>query len=258
MIPNYQEKYDKKSIFTGDDFISYARRIQKITDFFAPKSMILSYSRQFLDHIITKHPVKEVTGFAGETYIFEGQPFGIIGRFGIGAPAAVNILETMIAWGAERFLSIGTAGALQSDLDIGSLVLCDRAIRDEGTSYHYMPPSKYAQSSELMVDLLESALKKNKLDYTKGTSWTIDAVFRETEDEVKHYQNEGVLTVEMEASALFAAAKYHNVEIGTLFAISDSLADMEWRPEFHHDLTRNGLEQIFRVAFDVLGEGKAF
>jgi len=92
-----------------------------------------------------------------------------------------------------------------------------------------------------------------QVPYMAGTSWTVDAPYRETIAEVKSYQEEGILTIEMEAAALFAVAEYRNVEMGALLTISDTLTDLTWNPQFHHDKTPEGLETLYRVAVDVLG-----
>jgi uridine phosphorylase len=177
---------------------------------------------------------------------------GIVGGFGFGAPAACLRLEGLIAYGVKRFASIGTAGALQKDLHIGDLVVCDRAIRDEGVSYHYQEASKYAHASPEMVSRLTRAAEKLKLPHRLGTSWTIDAPYRETTVEVRHYQGEGVMTVEMEASALFAVAAYHDIEMGAMFTISDSLAGEVWDPQFDSEAVTNGLFTLYQVAVESL------
>ena len=176
----------------------------------------------------------------------------VAGGFGVGAPAAVLVLEALIFQGVRRYLSIGTAGSLQKDLTIGDIVVCDRAIRDEGTSHHYLPPEKYAHASPAMTTRLVEALQFADISHSVGTSWTIDAPYRETVAEVRHYQAEGVLTVEMEAAALFAVAKYRGVEMGSLLTISDSLADLKWDPQFRSDTTRIGLETLYQVALAAL------
>lgn len=93
-------------------------------------------------------------------------------------------------------------------------------------------------------------MKRLGLGYVLGSSWTIDAPFREIVAEVRKYQEEGVLTVEMEAAAIFSVAKYRNVEAGAIFTISDYLAELEWKPKFH--LTSEYLREIFEVAKEVL------
>ena len=131
-------------------------------------------------------------------------------------------------------------------------MVCEKAIRDEGTSHHYLKYSKYAYASKRLTKKIMESLEKLKQKYFVGTSWTIDAPYRETIAEAKQYQKEGVATVEMEASALFAVAQYRNVELGAIFTISDSLAELEWKPKFHLKKTKKGLEILYKVAIDVL------
>ena len=93
---------------------------------------------------------------------------------------AVIVLEELAMTGVKRFMSIGTAGTLQKRIKAGDLVVCDRAICDEGTSHHYREHSKYAHASEEMTAGIIASLKKRRRKYVVGTSWTIDAPFRET------------------------------------------------------------------------------
>ena len=220
----------------------------------APQGMILCYQDSLFHHILDNHPTTRFKMPVGETHLLDdaGGRVAVTGRFGVGAPAAVIVLEELAATGVKRFMSIGTAGTLQKDIRIGDLVVCDRAIRDEGTSHHYLPYAKYAHASETMTKRIVAALKKRRRKYVTGTSWTIDAPYRETAVEVKHYQQEGVATVEMEASALFAVAEYRGLEMGSILAISDSLAEPEWQPKFHLRKTHRSLEALYRIALDVL------
>ena len=132
------------------------------------------------------------------------------------------------------------------------MVVCDRAIRDEGVSHHYLAPDKYAGASPALTARLARALEAGGHAHTVGASWTTDAPYRETRAEVLRYQGEGVACVEMEAAALFAVAQYRRVEMGALFTITDSLASLEWRPEFHSERTQQGLETLYRTALACL------
>ena len=92
------------------------------------------------------------------------------------------------------------------------------------------------------------------MKFASGTSWSIDSPYRETVSEARRYQHQGVLTVEMEAAALFAVAKYRKADVAALFSISDSLADFTWKPAFHLRRNQAGLEKVFRVAVEALGK----
>ena len=111
--------------------------------------MILVFQRELLDYIIKNHSPHKVGGFYGELYLLKETEnrIGVLGNFGFGAPMVVILLEQLIAFGVKEFLSIGIAGSLQKELRVGSVVICDKAIRDEGVSHHYIESSKYSFAS---------------------------------------------------------------------------------------------------------------
>ncbi|MHB8325626.1 MAG: nucleoside phosphorylase [Candidatus Dormibacteria bacterium] len=177
---------------------------------------------------------------------------GITGAFGVGAPAATNRMEDIAAAGPLRFVAVGYAGGLQPGLAIGDLVVCDRAIRDEGVSHHYLPPGRYAQPSPALTASLLAQLQAGGGEVLVGTTWTIDTPYRETVDELRHYRDEGVLTVEMEAAALAAVAEFRGLEFATAFTISDQLTGERWRPQFHHEAAQTGLDRLLAAAIATL------
>lgn len=253
-FPNLKGKYAKSSMIEPKEFIRYRKRTRWCPKHKPPEGIIICYNSQLINQIIKRHKIKQFKAFGGDLYFLTEtkNKIGMIGRFGIGAPSACVVLEELIAWGVKKFISVGTAGALQKNLKIGTIVVCRKAIRDEGTSHHYFKHRKYAYPSKLITNKIENTLKKFRINYVAGISWTIDAPYRETVSEAKQYQKEGVATVEMEASALFTVAKYRNVQLGAIFSISDSLAELEWKPKFHLKKTKKSLEILYRTAIDVL------
>lgn len=251
-FPNLKNKHSEDALFNPKDFMKYLKKIGKYPDFKTPKRVIFCYSKSFLNYILAQHEVTKVGSFK-EMYILDdskGQ-VAVVGGFGIGAPAAVTLMEELIAFGVKEFISIGTSGTLQKNIKIGGLVVCDRAIRDEGVSHHYVKTSKYSYASKLLTEKIKDSLKRLGVKYTVGTSWTIDAPYRETAEEARRYQKAGVATVEMELAALFAVAEYRNVDIGAILTISDSLADLKWKPNFHHQNTNKGLGTLHEIALGI-------
>jgi len=253
-FPNFKNKHAKDSMFTSEEFMSYKKKMGKYPKFKPPIGVIFCYQSSLMEYIFENHKTTKVEEFWGKMHLLNetNNKIAIIGNFGIGAPVSVVLLEELIAFGVKKFISIGTAGTLQKNIKIGDLMVCEKAIRDEGTSHHYLKHSKYAYASKKITKDIINSLKTNKQKYFIGKSWTIDAPYRETVAEAKKYQKEGVATVEMEASALFAVAKYRNVELGAMFTISDSLAELEWNPKFHLKKTKKGLKNLYKVALDVL------
>jgi purine-nucleoside phosphorylase len=125
-------------------------------------------------------------------------------------------------------------------------------MRDEGTSYHYLPGGGLVYPSESLTAFLRGALDAVGLPYRKGPSWTTDAIYRETPDEVLMHSARGALVVEMEASALFAVARFRSCLIAACFSVSDTLAELAWRPEFHAETTTEGLETLFAAALEAI------
>ncbi|MFC2070803.1 nucleoside phosphorylase [Chloroflexota bacterium] len=256
LFPNFKNKQANDSFFSPAEFIEYKKKRVEYDRLNHLEGIILCYSRHLIEYISEQHEVTAVKSFSGEMHLLNetDNRVGIIGNFGFGAPIVVTVLEELIAFGVKRFISIGLAGTLQKNLKAGDVVVCEKAIRDEGTSYHYLEPSKYAYPSKEITDGIKRALDRQGQKYSTGTSWTIDAPFRETVAEVRQYQEEGVATVEMEASALFAVAQYRDARMGAMLTISDSLAGLEWAPEFHFKETMNGLEILCRAALEALSE----
>jgi len=254
-FPNFKNKHSHDAMFSPKDFLAYKKKVGKGIKFKPPKAVIFCYHRSVLEYVIKKHKVTKVDQkYIGEMYLLgeTKNQVAILGKFGIGAAIAVVHLEELIALGVKRFVSIGTAGTLQKNIPVGSLVVCEKAIRDEGTSHHYVKPSKYSYASKEMTKKIQKSLNYLKQKYVVGTSWTIDAPYRETVAEARQYQKEGVATVEMEASALFAVAQFRKVQLGAIFTISDSLAELEWAPKFFTKKASVGLEIIYKVALDAL------
>jgi len=254
--PNYKNKHDKPSIVTPEGFFDYTKEIGNAPDYPPPVGIILCYQRSLLRKVAHERKVTKMRGFWGEGYLLDetGGEIAIYGNFGIGAPAAVAHFEDLVAFGTRNFISIGTAGTLQKELDFGSIVVCEKAIRDEGTSHHYLKSEKYAYPSPILTGKMIDNLSKVNKKYTVGTSWTIDAPYRETVAEVKKYRDEGVLAVEMEAAALFAVAEYRKIGMAALITISDSLAELKWNPQFHSKKTDNGLDDLFKIALQTLAD----
>ncbi len=253
-FPNFEHKYLEASLVSPEDFWNYREKRGELSTFTIPEGVIFCYSKTLVEHVLQTYETTAIEEFPGEMYLlYETQDqIALIGNFGFGAPVATAILEDLVSFGVKKFISMGTAGSLQKGITAGDVVVCERALRDEGTSYHYVQPSKYAYASIQMTERIAKSLDNLGATYIMGTSWTTDAPYRETATEVKHYQNEGVVTVEMEASALFAVAAFRNVEMGAVLTISDSIAELVWNPQFHKKEIQKKLQLLFRAAVNAL------
>ncbi|HEY9053178.1 MAG TPA: nucleoside phosphorylase [Rectinemataceae bacterium] len=257
-LPRYPGKFQSSPFFNPSDFLGYIRGLGALPPGPPPKGVILSYQSSLSRYVMDTCATRPAGAYFDDKLCYIDEAWAGSGRlalasgFGIGAPAAAVMLEELIAWGVEEFVSLGTAGSLRADLPPGSLALCTGAFRDEGTSWHYMQGDEPAAPDPGLTSRLESALMENGLAFSKGPSWTIDAIYRETPREILGYRDEGALVVEMEASALFAVAAFRKKPIAACFSVSDTLAELSWRPEFHASSTKEGLQKLFHAAVRAL------
>ena len=252
-FPNYAGKHAHDAIFHPRHFVEYIRGVRGLGDVRAPAGMILCYGSALWHQVRKDADRTSLPGIPDDMQIaMVADDVGVVGGFGIGGPAAAVIAELLIAWGTTGLVSIGWAGGLQRDAAIGDLVVCNGAIRDEGVSWHYLPPDTDAVPSAQLTAALVTALEAEGAAFRTGRTWTTDALYRETVEETRHYQEQGVLTVEMEAAALMAVAAHRGVEMATAFVVSDSLADFVWNPQFHAGETQAGLETLYRAAVAAL------
>ncbi len=147
-----------------------------------------------------------------------------------GAPAAGMLMEALVASGVERFVMAGQAGSISSRCRIGDLFLPTWGIREEGTSYHYLPEGVECRGYADLVEEIKNHL--GTAEYMEGGVWTTDAPFRETMDKVQGYADEEVLAVEMECTALMAIAMYRDVDFAAVLVITDELFRGEWSQGF--------------------------
>lgn len=172
--------------------------------------------------------------FTSRLYTRQSSPAGVcLTGPGVGAPYAVMVLETLIAWGARRVIFSGWCGAISKQVKIGDIILPTSALVDEGTSRNYaVPDNGQSKPASAMVSMVAQVLEGNRVDFHSGKIWTTDALYRETREKVENYQKQGVLAVEMEISALFSVAQFRQVELGAILVVSDELSAFKWQPGF--------------------------
>lgn len=254
-FPIFPEKLEWPSLLTAEQMIEFRRKHGGLGDLSAPSSAVLCLYKGVMKRFAWKYASRRVSGFLGDVYLVKrtNQKVGVLGNFGIGAPAVTSIAEEMIAWGTKRVVIMSLAGGLQSDLGPGNIVVCNRAIRDEGTSYHYLPPAKDVEASAMLVAAISQALQKRGLTHSIGATWSTDAPYRETREEAKQFQNQGIQTVDMESAGLFAAAQVRGVEAASAFVVGDSLSSPRWSAPPDMRVLHLRLKVLLDVLIDVLG-----
>nr|MCR5716363.1 nucleoside phosphorylase [Lachnospiraceae bacterium] len=144
----------------------------------------------------------------------------------IGAPAATQLLDTLIACGCKKIIAVGSCGVLV-DLPENAFLVPKRALRAEGTSYHYLPASRYIDLEESALKVIEQTFEAHQLPFVPCTTWTTDGFFRETQDMIAYRVAEGCSVVEMECAALAACSKKRGASFGQFLFTADSLANVK-------------------------------
>ncbi len=149
-------------------------------------------------------------------------------KMGVGAPMAAGDIEDMHSFGVKKFIVFGNCGVLDSSIDDCGIIIPNKALRDEGTSFHYMRPSREVLLNKKYTSEFKSVLDKLGYDYVEGATWTTDAFYRETRDKVNKRKAEGAITVDMEASAMQAVCDFRGCELFLFFYAGDNLAGEKW------------------------------
>ncbi|MFB6104569.1 MAG: nucleoside phosphorylase [Halobacteriaceae archaeon] len=243
-VPNHPDKHASTPVITPDESGTHLRE-----DITPPSAIVLCYSPSLFEYVTDTYDGHQLDAYFGDLYVLPDD-VGVLGNFGIGAPTTAMQMEELIADGATAFLSIGFAGALETTIDRGEYILCSRAIRDDGTSHHYLPADRDASPSDALHTHVATTLEEYPVTVHEGPTWTIDAVYRETEAEVRTYADRGVLTVEMEAAAVFAVASHHDIEAASVFVVSDYVTPEDWTP--HFEAATEDLYDLGDTAVDLL------
>jgi uridine phosphorylase len=203
--------------------------------------VVADHGGRVIDHVVSeigRNPIYELD--------YEGRRLALV-HPGVGAPLAAGFLEELIARGCRAFVACGGAGVLVPDVALGHVIVPTSAIRDEGTSYHYLPASREVSPTTQAVEAIERTLDRHAIPFVTGKTWTTDGLYRETRGKVERRVAEGCLTVEMEAAAFFAVAAFRGVSFGQLLYAGDDLSGDAW-DERGWDADASGREKLFRLA----------
>lgn len=214
-----------------DAYIEPANLIKSID---IAECCVISFFRDVIEMKNKNGQLRQVASVHSETLdipiyetIYDGKRVALVLGF-LGSSGSAALLEELVAFGCRKFIVCGGAGVLQKDIVVGHLIIPTSAVRDEGVSYHYMEPSREVACNKDIIEVIESEFNKDGIKYIKGKTWTTDAFYRETKEKVALRISEGCVTVEMEAAAFFAVAKFRDVVLGQILYGGDDLSGEEW------------------------------
>jgi uridine phosphorylase len=253
-FPNLPGKHRLAAIVEPAAMLAHRRRGGRLGAFEPPTGAVICLQRGLPRRMRWRVRIRRLGRLLGDLYAVSstGGRVAVLTDFGLGAPIVAAQAEELIALGVTRLVSIALAGGLQPELSPGTIVVVESALRDEGTSHHYLPPGREVASDPALVAALARALSARGLAFRTGRTWSTDAPYRETREEVAAYQAEGVLAVDMELAALLAVAQVRGVQAAAVLVVGDSLAGGRWQPPERLDEMERSLEQAYRVAIQVL------
>lgn len=224
------QPYDpfREAVINPSDFIKPVKNF--------PKAVVSTFPRQIVEKFVKHMGAEEIActfsangkipvyalQYGGQRIAFYMSP--------VGAPAAAAIMEEIIAMGGERFVFFGSCGVLQRDIAAGHFVVPTAALRDEGTSFHYLPPEEEIALNPAGVKAITETLAALGFPYVQSKTWTTDAIYRETRDKVRARKKAGCSVVEMECAALAAVAEFRGVEFAQFLFADDNLDAPSWEP----------------------------
>ncbi len=253
-FPNYPKKHKLEPLFKAEDLVAYRERLGRMPKI-KPAGVLFCLERGLPHRMRWRIPVERAGSMNADVYAVKKTKgrVGVLTSFGGGSPMVVELAEELAVMGARRMILMTWGGILQTDLKPGDIVVCDEAIRDDGASHHYLAHEKSIRADLGLVNELVDAIRGRGGHCTVGTTWTTDAPYRETREEVMQYQAEGVKTVEMESAGLFTVGQVRGIQTASVVVGMDSLATLQWQtPERLDDISRS-LEVVYAAAIDVLG-----
>lgn len=226
-IPLLDHVWNAPSVFTPEALLEAVRTEKNLPVVPLPEICILDFDGDLTDWLVSTGQTKRCRSWACfhtsmETVEVDGDPVGLIART-IGGPYAVLVAEQLAASGTAVILGLTSAGQVSPTLTIPSLVIPSKALRDEGTSYHYCAAAEFVDGDTSLTALLQEELSGLGLPVVTGTVWTTDAPYRETSEQLERHAQKGILAVEMQAASLFAFAAARHARCGVVAHVTNGV-----------------------------------
>lgn len=224
------------------DFDAHSRAVIDPEMLFAPcpelpETVVSCFSHvtfeRMLNMVTEKRALSSLGDANGHVPIYRGVWQGTpltLAMAAVGAPSCVALLEELRALGARQFVVFGNCGVLEKRISDCGIIIPTAALRDEGTSFHYAPPSDEIPANPKYRDVFEALLRETGVTFDTGKVWTTDAFYRETRDKVEKRKEQGCVCVDMECSALMAMAQFRQVDVFEFFYAGDNLDREQWDP----------------------------
>ena len=221
-----------------------------------PEIAVTTFSSEIINAFSSLDGVEKISEFTSsiESIPIYGMKYNDVYvsfyKSAVGASACAIHLEKIIAKGIRTVVMFGSCGVLDKEISDGHFIIPVSAIRDEGTSYHYVPASQEIEMDNESVDVLTVAMDKMGYSWIKGKTWTMDAPFRETSKKTALRKSQGCISVEMECSAMLAVAKFRNIKFAQFLYAADNLDSPNWDSRNLYSKNLSYREKYMLVAFE--------
>jgi uridine phosphorylase len=247
------------AVFEPGNLLEGSRRQKGLPESRVPAGCLLDMDGELVDHLVASgRATLDPAWPCFHTKLYRWREaeseVGVVGGT-VGAPFAVLVAEELFAYGCEALVSISSAGVVASAPPPPFFVLVERALRDEGTSYHYLAASRYADADPTLTDAVARALADTSTPLIRGASWTTDAPFRESASLIAERRAEGVLSVEMEAAALLAMGRARQRPMTCLAHVTNAMAT---RPDDFEKGGHDGQEEALQVCWRAVAAAVAY
>lgn len=230
--------------------------VDKIEGF--PKIGVTCFSKKLIDKVLEAfehEQISEIKSANGGNPVYKLNYKGNDITFfmsSVGAPQCVVAYEELMAMGLEKLVMFGTCGVLDKDIEDMSIIIPTSAIRDEGTSYHYLEASKEVEVNDKYRELFIELLNEHNYSYAMGKTWTTDAPYRETVEKMNKRREQGAISVEMECASMASVAKFRNKDFFQFLYAADNLDCANWDPRsLGNSINLDKKEQIALLALEL-------
>ena len=245
-------------IYSKEQGIIKSRGIEKLDgtkdiNYKLPHIAVGVFSEYLLEDIVEKFECKKAGIISGANcqrpiYVMKYKEIKItLFLAGVSGPWISADIEELNVNGVDTFIIFGNCGVLDRNIDDCAIIIPNKAFRDEGISYHYLPDSESVELNKEYRDLFKEVLQENNYDYVEGATWTTDGFYRETRDKMEMFQQKGAICVEMEGASIAAVCEYKKLNYFTFYYAGDNLDAVEWEERSISQLTN--FEKKTRVPF---------
>lgn len=212
---------------------------------------IITFSQRDLLTLVGETGARRVKAWTGRNdRLYRGMVGGggcILTQSRCGASNAVILLEELAAFGVKKAVFLGYCGSIQGHIGVGEVMLPTHSIREEGTSYHYLPEGVSCHADQGTQSLIHEGFLECGIEAHMGICWTTDALYRETAEKIRRYRSKGVLGVDMEASAVFCLGIFRNIRVGSAMVVTDTFSESSWEGGFSSEKVGAKMRTICQI-----------